>query len=91
MVMKGSLVHCCIGSLRALLYTLCMFALKSAKLYRLLYILGDRHEYLLIHIWMLASMRTQNIFVSQVYFVSLVAQSDAYFSASGRSYSMLKS
>ncbi len=57
-VMKGSLVQFCIGSLCALICTLCISALKFAKLRRLLYSVGDRHGLLLIHIQTLVSMST---------------------------------
>ena len=86
--MKGSLVQFYVGSLRALIDTLCISALKSAKLRRLLYIVGDRHSLLLIYIRMLISMSTQKILVSWIHVTSFVAQSDAYFVASGKSCSI---
>lgn len=41
---KGSFIHCFIVSLCALMYILCVSTLNSAKLYRLLYTVGDRHN-----------------------------------------------
>lgn len=87
--MSGIFVHYCARSFRALMYMLCISTLNSAKLCRLLCIVGDRHGLLLINIQMLPSMRTHKIFVSQICFVSLVAQSEAYFAASGKSRSIV--
>jgi hypothetical protein len=63
---KGSFVHCLVGSLRALIYMLCMSALNSAKLCRLLYTVGDNRGLRLIHILMFISMNTQNILLSRI-------------------------
>lgn len=87
-MIKGFSDQFCAESLRALIYILCIFTLKSAKLHGLLYTVGDRCSLLLVHIRTLASMSTQKILVSRLCVASFVAQSDAYLVASGKSYSI---
>lgn len=65
--------HCCAKSFHALMYMLCISTLKSTKLCRLLCTIGDMSGLLLIHIQMLASMRTKKIFILWICFASLVA------------------
>lgn len=85
--MNESLVYFCSRSFCALIYTLCISTLKSAKLRRLSYIMGDRRSYLWIHVRMLASMSIYKILISWMRMACLVAQSDTYFTTSGKSWS----
>lgn len=83
--MNKSLVQFCSGSFYALIYTLCISTLKSAKLHRMSYTVGDKCSRLLIHIHTLASMSIQKISISWMRIACLVSHSDAYFATSGKS------
>lgn len=84
---NSSLVQFCSGSFHALIYTLCISALKYANLLRLSYTVGDRRSRLWIHIHMLTSMSIQKILILQMHVACLVTQNNAYFAASGKSWS----
>jgi len=89
MATNGSFVHYFVESFHVMMYILCMSALNSTKFYRLLYTMGDKHGFRLIHIWMFISMRTHKILLSHILFASFMAQSKAYFVASSNSLSMM--
>ena len=83
--MNGSFAHVHVGSLRAWIYRLCISALNFVVLYKLLWTVGDKRGLRLIHVHMLASMKTQNTFISRILITSFVAQSEVYLAASGKS------
>lgn len=70
---NGSFVHCFVESFHDLMYILCISALKSSKLCRLLRTVGDKRDFQLVHIWMFISMKTQKILLSHILFASFMA------------------
>lgn len=87
--LNGSFTHVQVGSFCALIYRLCISALKSAALCKWLYTVEDNHDLRLICVQILASMNIQNTLISRILVASFVARRELYRTTSGRFLSML--